>query len=79
MKNLSLGYTLPATTLEKMGIENLRFYISGQNLLTVTDYPADPEVSYQAEGSQDSNTNLGFDYGNYPNIKSVTVGLNFRF
>ncbi len=79
LKNLALGYSMPSSFLEKSGIENLRFSISGQNLWTATDYPADPEVSYQASGNQDSNTNLGFDYGNYPNFKSVTFSVNFKF
>lgn len=79
LKNLALGYSMPSSFLEQTGIENLRFSISGQNLWTLTDYPSDPEVSYQASGNQDSNTNLGFDYGNYPNFKSVTFSINFKF
>lgn len=79
LKNLALGYNVPYTFTEKAGIENLRVSISGQNLLTFTDYPTDPEVSYRADTNQTSNTNLGFDYGNYPNFKSVTFSLSVKF
>lgn len=79
LKNIALGYNLPIDVVEKIHMDNVRFSISGQNLLTFTDYPADPEVSYRRTGNQGSNTNLGFDYGNYPNFKSVTFSLNLRF
>ncbi len=80
LKNLVLGYNLDASLIEKMGIQNLRLAISAQNLWTITDYPGtDPEASYQSSGAQNSNVNNGFEYGNYPNIKSVTFTLNFKF
>ncbi|WP_166963813.1 SusC/RagA family TonB-linked outer membrane protein [Yeosuana marina] len=80
LKNLALGYTVPTNIAEKMGMDKIRLSISGQNLLTFTDYPGtDPEVSYKASGNQNSNVNQGFDYGNYPNIKSVTFSINLKF
>ncbi|RED45731.1 SusC/RagA family TonB-linked outer membrane protein [Seonamhaeicola aphaedonensis] len=80
LKNLVFGYNLPQNITEKLGMDNVRFSISGQNLLTITDYPGtDPEVSYRASGSQNANVNQGFDYGNYPNIESVTFSLNLKF
>jgi TonB-linked SusC/RagA family outer membrane protein len=80
MRNIALGYNLPSKVTDKLGLENMRISISGQNLLTITDYPGtDPEVSYRAGGSQNSNVNQGFDYGNYPNIESVTFSLNLKF
>ena len=80
LKNLVLGYNLDAGLIEKMGIQNLRLALSAQNLWTITDYPGtDPEASYQSSGAQNSNVNNGFEYGNYPNIKSVTFSLNFKF
>ncbi len=80
LKNLVLGYNLPQNITEKLGMDNVRFSLSGQNLLTFTDYPGtDPEVSYRASGSQNANVNQGFDYGNYPNIESVTFSVNLKF
>ncbi len=75
LKNLSLGYSLPEEIISKIGLQAIRVFVSGQNLLTFTDYPGtDPEASYR-----DGNTNRGFDYGTYPNIKSFTIGLNAKF
>lgn len=80
LKNLALGYNLPSDISEKLGMDKVRLSLSGQNLLTITDYPGtDPEASYQSQGNQGSNVNQGFDYGNYPNIKSVTFSINLKF
>jgi hypothetical protein len=80
LKNLALGYTLPAAVLEKLRINRFRIYVSAQNILTLTDYEGyDPEVNYRSESGTDSNRNLGLDYGSYPNAKSYTVGLNIGF
>tara|TARA_R110002049_G_scaffold309289_2_gene520244 strand:+ start:23099 stop:26488 length:3390 start_codon:yes stop_codon:yes gene_type:complete len=46
LKNIQLGYTLPPAILEKMGINNLRFYISGSNVFDFSkakDWGLDPE------------------------------------
>ncbi|WP_185967782.1 SusC/RagA family TonB-linked outer membrane protein [Formosa sediminum] len=75
IKNISLGYNLPELLLSKLQVSSARFYISGQNLFTFTNYKGvDPEVSYS-----NSSSNLGLDYGSYPNVKSYTVGLNIGF
>ncbi len=80
LKNISLGYTLPASVVEKMKINKFRVYVSAQNILTITDYEGfDPEVNYRSTNTADSNRNLGLDYGSYPNAKSYTVGLNIGF
>ena len=72
LKNLTFGYTLPKSVTSKWGISNLRFYLSGQNLFTITGYSGyDPEVS-----SRTGNYNLGFDGGSYPATRSYTFGLN---
>ncbi|MBS9461839.1 TonB-dependent receptor [Flagellimonas sp. 389] len=84
LKNLSLGYNLPTDIVNKMGMQGVRLSLSGQNLLTFTDFPGtDPEAQYQAtansQDSQDSNVNRGFDYGSYPNIRSYTLSINLKF
>lgn len=80
LKNLSLGYNLPATALERLKIQRFRIYVSAQNILTITGYEGyDPEVNYQSSGSTNGNRNLGLDYGSYPNAKSYTLGLNIGF
>ncbi|QCX02418.1 TonB-dependent receptor [Aggregatimonas sangjinii] len=80
LKNLSLGYNLPIDIVDKIGMQGIRISLSGQNLLTFTDFPGtDPEAQYRSTGSQDSNVNRGFDYGSYPNIRSYTLSVNLKF
>lgn len=44
IQNVQIGYTLPQAVTEGIGIKSLRFYLSGQNLATITGYDGfDPE------------------------------------
>ncbi|ASZ09765.1 TonB-dependent receptor [Chitinophaga sp. MD30] len=77
LKNIMLGYSLPASLLKRWGIQHLRIYVSGQNLLTFTKYTGyDPEVNSR---SGDGALFWGYDLGSYPGIKSYTAGLNVTF
>jgi len=68
LKNLQIGYTLPAALSKKVNINRCRFYLTGSNLFTLTKYTGyDPEV-----GS-------GIDYGNYPQSRTITAGVNLDF
>uniref|UniRef100_UPI003594857C SusC/RagA family TonB-linked outer membrane protein n=1 Tax=Pricia sp. TaxID=2268138 RepID=UPI003594857C len=80
LKNLALGYNLPDDTVQRLGVQGIRLGLSAQNLLTFTDFPGtDPEATYQSSGNQNSNVNRGFDYGSYPNIRSLTLSVNLKF
>ena len=83
LKNVALGYTLPTGVFEKVGLGSARLTISAQNLLTFTNYSGlDPEVSYFGSGGEssgDDNVIQGHDFGNYPNLRSFTFGLNLKF
>lgn len=75
LKNVMLSYDLPAGLLSKIGVGSFKVYVSGQNLLTITNYSGfDPEVN-----SRDGNWQIGIDYGAYPSVKAYTVGLNVNF
>jgi hypothetical protein len=75
VKNISLGYTLPAALMQKLPISGIKVYVSGQNLFTFTNYSGyDPEVSFFGSGA----TNQGFDYGAYPAAKTILAGLNIK-
>ena len=75
LKNVSLGYNFSSDFMRKIKIRVLNIYVSGQNLLTFTNYSGvDPEVAYQS-----SNRNLGLDFGSYPKTISYTVGLKLKF
>jgi len=76
LKNITLGYTIPKALSEKIGASNLRFYVSGQNLLTFTKYSGlDPEVSESA----DSQTSQGIDQGVMPQPRVLMGGFNINF
>ncbi|WBA42308.1 SusC/RagA family TonB-linked outer membrane protein [Hymenobacter canadensis] len=76
LKNLTLAYGLPMSVLQKSGISGVRVYVTGQNLLTWTDYSGyDPEVS----ADPFSSTGFGRDLGVYPQARTYTVGLNATF
>jgi hypothetical protein len=77
LKNLTLGYTLPANLSNKIFIKKLRIFYTGTNLLTWTKYPGtDPEV-----GMYDTNNNysLGVDKGLYPPTQIHSLGVNVVF
>jgi len=75
LKNIALGYSLPADATRRLKMQRVRFYVSAQNILTLTNYRGyDPEVNYR-----NSNLNAGADYGSYPNAKSYTAGINITF
>lgn len=77
LKNVTLGYTLPKGNFDKY-FSSLRIYVSGQNLITLTDYSGlDPEL-----GVSDANVPGGFfgiDRGLYPQPKSFLVGIQAKF
>jgi len=83
LKNIALGYILPNRLVERAGISSARLSISAQNLLTFTNYSGlDPEVSYFGSGGEssgDANVIQGHDFGNYPNLRSITFGINLQF
>ena len=73
LKNIQLGYTLPAAITRAVFISSLRIFASAENLLTFTTYHGyDPEI---ASGG----TSLGIDYGVYPQARTFSVGLNLAF
>lgn len=77
MKNLQIGYTLPANRMLQGRVSNLRIYASATNLFTITGYSGmDPEVSqYGATGF----TGPGVDMGVYPVPRQYLLGLSVTF
>ncbi|QOG02149.1 SusC/RagA family TonB-linked outer membrane protein [Flavobacterium sp. MDT1-60] len=69
LKNVSIGYTVKENWLN--GKAKLRFFISGQNLFTITNYSGmDPEVGL---------SNFGLDLGKYPLSRIYMTGVNATF
>ena len=92
LKNLQFGYTLPKPIVSKAKLQNVRVYISAENLwcwsplykhtrdLDVTNiYGSDPDLT-DADMSSGLNGNRGSGDGNsYPQMKSVSLGLSVTF
>ena len=73
IKTIQLGYSLPANVLETLAVDKLRFYLTGQNLFTFTNYSGlDPEVG-------GSVLSRGIDINLYPKYKSLIFGVQFGF
>ncbi|MEO8535329.1 MAG: SusC/RagA family TonB-linked outer membrane protein [Flavobacterium sp.] len=70
LKNVTLGYTLNKTVSDKIGIEGLRIYVQGQNLLTKTAVSyIDPEYA-TASGSVGLSSSI---------VRGYSFGLNANF
>lgn len=74
LKNIQLGYTLPAALTRRFYVQRLRAYISGSNLLTLTSYKGyDPDLICTSVYSQ------GIDTGQYPSTRQLNFGLQVTF
>ena len=80
-QNFMLGYSLPASIIDKYKVNRLRIYISVQNLFIITKYTGyDPEVdtynsSYGANGSFSQN----LDFFSYPRPRVWNAGVSLNF
>lgn len=76
LSTLSLGYTLPKNLMQQVGIQNLRFYVTGYNLFCLTNYSGfDPEVSTRNKTA----LTPGVDYSAYPKSRQFVIGANLTF
>lgn len=84
LKNVTLGYTLPAKITKKATIQKLRFYVSLENFLTfdkLNGLPVDPEVvsGYSLSEWSSSNYGLGRTGVGTPAMKTASFGLQITF
>jgi TonB-linked SusC/RagA family outer membrane protein len=64
LQNVSLGFSLPQNSLQSLGLSNLRLYLTGSNLVTITDFQ-----SYSPEKNA----------GDYPEPVTCVIGLQVGF
>jgi len=77
IKQMQLGYTLPASLTQRLLINRLRCYVSLDDYFTFTKYPGtDPET---ATASNNSASAAGYDNGTYPQARKVIFGINVTF
>lgn len=74
LKNIQIGYTIPGSILSKINVARWRFYVSAENLVTITQYTgADPEIGAM------SSFDIGIDRGIYPQARIFRFGMNIIF
>lgn len=77
VKNVQLGYTLPTSLAEKLGMQKLRAYVSGQNLYTLSKVKfVDPELSEFDNNMSSSGANSARAY---PTMVFYGFGLDITF
>lgn len=75
LREVSVGYDVPAKMLNNMPFERLNLTLTGRNLWLNTNYPGiDPETNLTG-----SSNGIGLDYFNMPNAKSYNVSLRATF
>lgn len=68
LKNISIGYNIPRSILSNVGIEKVKVYVAGENLITITDLDGiDPEAPASNRGAY------------YGNLKKISLGLKVTF
>ncbi|MDB5013829.1 MAG: hypothetical protein JWQ25_2031, partial [Daejeonella sp.] len=74
VQNITLGYSIPKEVARRAKLSGLRVFVSGQNILTWTNYTGfDPEVT------SGSNVSPGTDAGIYPVSRSINAGIRATF
>ncbi|SFB88562.1 TonB-linked outer membrane protein, SusC/RagA family [Zunongwangia mangrovi] len=73
LKNAEIAYTFDSTSslAERLGVKNLRLFLSGNNLFLWTDMPDDRESNFAGTGWASQ--------GAYPTVKRFNLGLNITF
>ncbi len=74
INNVTLGYKIPQSLLDNIGLENTRFFVSAQNALIAKKFSGfSPELPGQ------NALNSGIELGVYPTSATYMVGLNINF
>ena len=80
LRNLQLGYTIRPQLSKRYGIRNMRLFVAGQNLLTITKFPGwDPEVYTTGGSDQRANIGPGITSYNLPQVRTLLAGINVNF
>lgn len=73
IQRIQLGYNLPEAAVKKIGMKQLRFYVSVSNPVTFTKY-----MGFDPAASTGEPIGGGFDTGFYPAARTYTIGLNLN-
>jgi TonB-linked SusC/RagA family outer membrane protein len=76
INNITLGYTIPNKVTQRFKVSNLRVFVTGNNIATITGYSGyDPDVSTRRA----SPVTAGADYSAFPRSRVFVAGLNVSF
>lgn len=76
VNNVTLGYNFPKSLTQKIKVQKLRLYVTGNNLAIFTNYSGyDPEVSTR----RSTPVTPGVDYSAYPRSRTYIAGVNLTF
>ncbi len=80
LNNLTLGYTLKTSWLDRAKVSNCRIYLSAQNLFTITPYSGfTPEILTVNADARVASLSQGVDLNTYPAVRTYVLGLNLSF
>jgi TonB-linked SusC/RagA family outer membrane protein len=81
LKTIQLGYSLPKSFVERIGLAKFRIYVGAQNLFTITRYKGlDPEIGQGEDGNSANRfLDIGIDRGTYPQARTIVTGINLSF
>lgn len=82
VRNMVLGYTFPESILEDLNISSLRVYMTGENLFyfTAPGYEGfNPEAAGQTSNNANTPLTAGYQRGDGPIVRTVSLGLNLQF
>ncbi len=73
VKNVTLSYNIDRSLLDRVNLHSARIYVTGQNLLTFTNYSGmDPEVNYAGPDT----IVMGTDFFTHPQVRTISLGIN---
>jgi len=82
VRDIKLGYNLPANLVSRLKMSSARIYIGVQNLYTLTSYKGwDPEVNWLGTGRSTQSNNIiqGYDFYTVPQARTYLLGINLSF
>ncbi|MEL7588695.1 MAG: TonB-dependent receptor [Prolixibacteraceae bacterium] len=85
LKNLQIGYTLPAAWVSKAGMQSARIYVSGENIASWSPLYKRAKNFMDVSttvGTKDSDLNSGYNQGagnSYPLLKTMSLGVSLTF
>ena len=85
LKNLQVGYSIPVISLSKVGVKNVRIYLSGENLVSWSPFYKVAKKGMHvltAMGTTDPDGDASFNQGSgngYPLLKTISLGVSVTF